>query len=163
MPWNRTYWSLNANRRVPCQYHGIPRSVLGLVGEVPGAEAGCWETASISQSNYSIIQGKGKYPTKSLSMNIDISQYRAIIGTFNQKYKNIKVQWVKPARKMSYKCPTKMGKTYKFLSYLFILFVLLNSYKRKENSKYGTHNQIDKKMHGSAQSVIANQIYSYNI
>ena len=70
---------------------------------------------------------------------------------------------MKSVRKMSYKCPTKIGNSYKFCSSLFILFVLLNSYEREENCVYNTHNQHKNNIYGLAQLSDSNQIYSYNI
>ena len=59
-------------------------------------------------------------------MNIDIIQYRASIGTFNSKYKVIKVQ-MKPMSNVSYKHKVtfKMGNTYNLFLYIFIMSFLL--------------------------------------
>ena len=70
---------------------------------------------------------KGYMSYKIVSMNIDISQYRATIGTFNLKYKNVKVQKEKSVRKVSYNYRIKMGNIYKFL---------YKKYKRKLSYNY---------------------------
>ena len=64
-------------------------------------------------------------------MNIDISQYRAIIGTFNSKYNITKVQQIKSTRKISYKYQLKKANIYKYVSYLFIFYVVMNLYGRE--------------------------------
>ena len=62
-------------------------------------------------------------------MNIEISQYRASIGSFNEKYKVIKSRKEKYNRNRNlsykYKSTFKMGNSFKYILALFIFMVAL--------------------------------------